>query len=183
MNLNEEIDCNAANPESPAAREPAQCGHHLRCGLLEGHGQNVRTIADEHWAPHGGAQQARVPNETLRSSSGVYWKSEASLDGGRQLPVDDLALGEEVLELARKILADPHRTEHLVDIKDDSWVCQHPIKERVEGTMLACPYSDVAIMEQLWRYYEDGRYRIVRVNDVDTLEPIVDSPEDGETDG
>lgn len=180
MNLNEEVDCNTANPGAPAAPDPAQCGHQLRCRLHDGHDEEpgaAGTIAEDHWAPHGGALQ--VNRDGVVGKVGAYWKSAVSVPPG-ECYAD---LSPEVLELARKIFADPHRADHLVDIKDNSWVCQHPIKERVEGTMLTCSYSDVAIMEQLWRYYEPGRYRIVRVNDVDTLEPVGDSPEDDETDG
>ena len=155
--MNEEVDCNSSL-DAPLKPEPTQCSHHLRCGLNDGHGTHAgpNDIAREHWAPHGGADQGGTPGDTVMS--GVYWTSSASVTGARSLPVDDLKHGERVLDLARKILADPLHDKHVAEVSDIGWVLQHPIIERVEGTMLGCRFATSPTLDHALHRANHGRY-------------------------
>jgi hypothetical protein len=172
MSLNEEVDCNSSL-DAPLLPEPAQCGHHLRCALHEGHevvsGDIAGTIGQDHWAPHGGARQA-TEHSSARSASGVYWKSEASVDGVRMLPVDSLEQGQEMLELARLILADPHHNDHMLHMDGTGWTLKHPIGERVNDELFHCSFNPLSdLLSQEWEddANEPGVYKVAIVGPLD----------------
>lgn len=77
---------------------------------------------------------------------------------------------EDVLELARAIVADPHHADHILELREDGWTLKHPIAERIGNDLFKCPLAARAyLMREEWENdaNEDlGLYK-VELEDVD----------------
>lgn len=64
------------------------------------------------------------------------------------------------LELVTKLLADPWRNDHIVQITDTEWVMQHPVIERVSGELFDCELGQQhEYFRELWNTGHEGKYR------------------------
>lgn len=51
---------------------------------------------------------------------------------------------QEALKLLRsvaKIEGDSHFDDHLIEFRNDGWTVQHPISERIDGTLFDCEFN------------------------------------------
>lgn len=76
----------------------------------------------------------------------------------------DRAAPRGLFAIAQKILADPLRYEHVVEFREDGWTIQHPVEERLVGSLFSCEFNKEAqLIGDVWANdsaYEEGRFRL-----------------------
>jgi hypothetical protein len=107
---------------------------------------------------------------------GPHLVLHAELDSGRLVCVDPLCPRPTA---AAEILADAS-TGHVVQIDEDSWVCMHPLRERLDGALIDdCEFTrwmymqgarPVPVGRWLVQADEDGRWDAARWEQVEEAE-------------
>lgn len=76
-------------------------------------------------------------------------------------------------ELVTKLLADPHRNDHILQVDENGWTLQHPVIERVTGELFDCHIGqEHDQFNELWDTHDEGRYVAWLTEGVIWTEPL-----------
>lgn len=116
-----------------------------------GHFANIVRAAQAHMAKLESAKSIRTELDTLVAPANIC----------KALTAAGWVYSGPDAELVTRLLADPHRNMHILDLTTTGWALQHPLAERINSDLFSCPLNTQGErFEQAFNLLGPGQYHV-----------------------